>query len=254
MVSALRITLEPPVVSSHTFVGTFDLADEKTSISFSRLLVPATASTITACLPTEGKPSTIFRFIEKSDKASIFRSVAISEVLEDGRFKLKAALSVRELRASIALASLALPPKDSKALLSTGSRALYNQGRNKYVACTVSRVGENECDLTEDEPFEECVPFKSLFARAQASPRPGAQVIQRSEDGKYSSELATIMSVDNETCGLAKHGGILTSVSGSRLVTLAQMQEQPFMMRQGVVLSGLDASHELFECLGESGQ
>ncbi|WP_348762147.1 hypothetical protein, partial [uncultured Salinisphaera sp.] len=109
-----------------TFAGTFDLADEKTSFPFSRLLVPATASTITACLPTDQTPSTIFRCIEKLHKASTFRSAAISEVLQDGRFKLKG-LSVRNLRASIALASLALPPKDSKALLSTGSRALYNQ-------------------------------------------------------------------------------------------------------------------------------
>ena len=97
------ITLVLPSLSSCMFAGTFDLADENMSVPFSRLLVPATA----ACLPTEGTPSTIFRCIEKSDKASIFRSAAISEVLQDGRFKLKAAIAVRELRASVALANLA---------------------------------------------------------------------------------------------------------------------------------------------------
>ena len=172
----------------------FDLAEEKTSVPFSRLLVPATASTITACLPTEETPSALFRCVEKSDNVSTFRSAVISEVLQDGRFKLKAAMSVRELRASVALASLALPPKDSKALLSTGSRALYSQGRNKYVACTVSRVDENDCDLTEDEPFESKRGVEEPLCASASLAAAWAQVLHKIGDGKYSlAQVATII-------------------------------------------------------------
>ena len=195
--------------------------------------MPATASSIAASV--DGGDAATFRCIRGSGNSLTFRPAIISEVLERDRFRLKSKLFVRELREAVPLANLALPVQDSKALLCTGARALYQTPANaatasaiasrsrKFVAVTISRADETTCDLTEDELYEHCRvtslrSSESLFVRAPAPPRPGSQVLHKSRTDGYSlAHIAELL--DNEACSLFKLGEAMEAVSSARLAS-----------------------------------
>ena len=80
----------------------------------SRLLVPATASSLTVCPPADNSQSATFRCVSTAGKTSTFRAVVVSEALDGDRFRITSHLAVRDLRESVPLASLALPNREEK--------------------------------------------------------------------------------------------------------------------------------------------
>ena len=192
--------------------------------------MPATPSSITTSKDARDAATSpeIFRCVRGSGNSFTFRPAIISEALERNRFRIKSKLFVRELREAVPLSNLALPVRDSKPLLRTGARALYQTPTLRFIAVSISHADEKTCDLTEDELYEHCRvaslrSSENLFVRAPASPRPGSQVLHKSRtDGYGLAHIAGLL--DDEACSLFKLGETMEAVPSARLASPRWLQ------------------------------